>query len=59
VIASETGPGLAVAAVVAIAAIGMKTSLKALVDMGLKPVMLVVAETVFLAVLVLVVLAWK
>ena len=47
------------AAVVAIAAIGMKTSLKALVDMGLKPVMLVVAETVFLAVLVLVVLAWK
>jgi uncharacterized integral membrane protein (TIGR00698 family) len=45
--------------VTAIAAIGMKTSLKALVDMGLKPVMLVVAETVFLAVLVLVVLAWK
>jgi uncharacterized integral membrane protein (TIGR00698 family) len=45
--------------VTAIAAIGMKTSLKALVDMGLKPVMLVVAETVFLAVLVLAVLAWK
>jgi uncharacterized integral membrane protein (TIGR00698 family) len=45
--------------VTAIAAIGMKTSLKALVEMGLRPVMLVVAETVFLAVLVLVVLAWK
>jgi uncharacterized integral membrane protein (TIGR00698 family) len=45
--------------VTAIAAIGMKTSLKALVDMGLRPVILVVAETVFLAVLVLVVLAWK
>jgi uncharacterized integral membrane protein (TIGR00698 family) len=45
--------------VTAIAAIGMKTSLKALVDMGLKPVMLVLAETVFLAALVLGVLAWK
>jgi len=45
--------------VTAIAAIGMKTSLKALVDMGLKPVMLMVAETVFLAALVLVALAWK
>ena len=45
--------------VTAIAAIGMKTSLKALVDMGLRPVMLMVAETVFLAVLVLVALAWK
>jgi uncharacterized integral membrane protein (TIGR00698 family) len=39
--------------VTAIAAIGMKTSLKSLVAMGLKPVMLVVAETVFLAALVL------
>ncbi len=45
--------------VTAIAAIGMKTSLKSLVDMGLKSVMLVVAETVFLAALVLGVLAWK
>jgi uncharacterized integral membrane protein (TIGR00698 family) len=45
--------------VTAIAAIGMKTSLKALVDMGLRPVMLVLAETVFLAVLVLAVLTWK
>ncbi len=39
--------------VTAIAAIGMKTSLKALADMGLKPVLLIVAETVFLAALVL------
>jgi uncharacterized integral membrane protein (TIGR00698 family) len=45
--------------VTAIAAIGMKTSLKALVEMGLRPVLLMVAETVFLAVLVLAVLAWK
>ena len=37
--------------VTAIAAIGMKTSLKSLVDMGLKPVMLLVIETVFLAAL--------
>jgi uncharacterized integral membrane protein (TIGR00698 family) len=44
--------------VTAIAAIGMKTSLKSLVDMGLKPVMLVVVETLFLAALVVVVLAW-
>ena len=44
--------------VTAIAAIGMKTSLKSLVHMGMKPVMLVVAETVFLAALVLGVLAW-
>jgi uncharacterized integral membrane protein (TIGR00698 family) len=35
--------------VTAIAAIGMKTSLKSLVDMGLKPVALLVVETVFLA----------
>ena len=45
--------------VTAIAAIGMKTSLKSLVDMGLKPVMLLVIETVFLAALVLGALAWK
>ncbi len=45
--------------VTAIAAIGMKTSLKSLVDMGLKPVMLLLIETVFLAALVLGVLAWK
>jgi uncharacterized integral membrane protein (TIGR00698 family) len=46
--------------VAAIAAIGMKTSLRSLVDMGLRPVLLVVAETFFLAVLVLgVLLAWR
>jgi uncharacterized integral membrane protein (TIGR00698 family) len=45
--------------VTAIAAIGMKTSLKSLVDMGLKPVMLVVVETIFLAALVAGVLSWK
>jgi uncharacterized integral membrane protein (TIGR00698 family) len=39
--------------VTAIAAIGMKTSLKSLADMGLKPVLLIVAETLFLAALVL------
>jgi uncharacterized integral membrane protein (TIGR00698 family) len=45
--------------VTAIAAIGMKTSLKSLVDMGLRPVMLVVLETVLLAAMVLGVLLWK
>jgi uncharacterized integral membrane protein (TIGR00698 family) len=44
--------------VTAIAAIGMKTSLKSLVDMGLRPVMLVVIETLFLAGMVVGVLAW-
>jgi uncharacterized integral membrane protein (TIGR00698 family) len=45
--------------VMAIAAIGMKTSLKSLVDMGLKPVLLVVLETLLLAAAVLGALAWK
>jgi uncharacterized integral membrane protein (TIGR00698 family) len=45
--------------VTAIAAIGMKTSLKSLVDMGLKPVMLIVTETLFLAAMVIGVLVWK
>ena len=44
--------------VMAIAAIGMKTSLKSLVDMGFRPVMLVVLETLVLAAMVLGVLAW-
>lgn len=39
--------------VTAIAAIGMKTSLKSLADMGLKPVLLIVGETLFLGALVL------
>jgi len=36
----------------------MKTSLRSLVDMGMKPVMLVLLETLFLAALVLGALAW-
>lgn len=45
--------------VTAIAAIGMKTSLRSLVDMGLRPVALVVVETLLLAAMVLAVVAWK
>lgn len=45
--------------VTAIAAIGMKTSIKALVAMGLKPVMLVVTETLFLAALVMAAVHWR
>jgi len=44
--------------VTAISAIGMKTSLRSLVDMGLKPVMLMVGETIFLAAMVIGVLWW-
>ena len=44
--------------VVAIAALGMKTSLKAMADVGGRAIMLIVAETLFLAVLVLVILIW-
>jgi uncharacterized integral membrane protein (TIGR00698 family) len=44
--------------VTAIAAIGMKTSLRSLVDMGVKPVMLLACETLFLAAVVLAALAW-
>lgn len=44
------------ALVVAIAAIGMRTSLKELTVLGLKPVMLMVAETLFLAVVIVVVM---
>ena len=46
VIAGETSR---FALVLAIAAIGMRTSLKELTVLGLKPVMLMLAETVFLA----------
>jgi uncharacterized integral membrane protein (TIGR00698 family) len=45
--------------VTAIAAIGMKTSLRSLVDMGVKPVMLLAGETLFLATLVLLALALR
>jgi uncharacterized integral membrane protein (TIGR00698 family) len=44
--------------VAAIAAIGMKTQLKELATVGVKPVLLMLAETVFLAVLVLALLRW-
>lgn len=44
--------------VAAIAGIGMKTQLKELSTVGLKPVLLMVGETVFLALLVLVLLRW-
>ena len=44
--------------VAAIAAIGMKTQLKELATVGIKPVLLMLAETVFLAVLVLGLLRW-
>jgi uncharacterized integral membrane protein (TIGR00698 family) len=44
--------------VAAIAGIGMKTQLKELATVGLKPVLLMVGETVFLAALVLVLLRW-
>jgi uncharacterized integral membrane protein (TIGR00698 family) len=44
--------------VAAIAGIGMKTQLKELATVGLKPVLLMVAETLFLAALVLVLLRW-
>ncbi|QJR16623.1 YeiH family protein [Usitatibacter palustris] len=43
--------------VMAIAAIGMKTSLKSLVDMGMKPVLLLVVETLFLALIVMAAIA--
>jgi uncharacterized integral membrane protein (TIGR00698 family) len=46
------------ALVMAIAAIGMKTQLKDLVEVGIKPVALMVGETVFLAVLVLALMRW-
>jgi uncharacterized integral membrane protein (TIGR00698 family) len=44
--------------VAAIAAIGMKTQLKELATVGLKPVLLMVGETIFLVALVLVLLRW-
>jgi uncharacterized integral membrane protein (TIGR00698 family) len=44
--------------VAAIAAIGMKTQLKDVVAVGLKPVMLMLGETIFLAALVLAALRW-
>jgi uncharacterized integral membrane protein (TIGR00698 family) len=45
--------------VTAIAALGMKTSLKAMAEVGGRAIALIVAETVFLAVLVLAIVVWK
>lgn len=39
--------------VIAISALGMKTSLKSLAEVGLRPIALIVAETLFLALLIL------
>lgn len=44
--------------VIAISALGMKTRLKELASVGIKPVALMVGETVFLASLVLVLMRW-
>ena len=44
--------------VAAIAAIGMKTQLKELSTVGIKPIVLMVGETIFLAVVVLLLLRW-
>ncbi len=44
--------------VAAVAAIGMKTSLRDLATVGLKPVLLMLGETAFLAVLVLLMMHW-
>ncbi len=56
-----TGTGSSLASwflVAAMAGIGMKTQLRELVAVGLKPVLLMVGETVFLAVLVILMLQW-
>ncbi|WP_369959768.1 YeiH family protein [Pseudomonas benzenivorans] len=44
--------------VVAISALGMKTQLKELAAVGIKPILLMIGETVFLVVLVLLLLRW-
>ena len=44
--------------IAAIAAIGMKTQLKELSTVGIKPIVLIVGETIFLAVVVLLLLRW-
>lgn len=45
--------------VTAIAALGMKTSLKAMAEVGGPAMALIVVETVFLALLVLIVVLWR
>jgi uncharacterized membrane protein YadS len=44
--------------VVAISGLGMKTQLKELAAVGIKPILLMIGETVFLATLVLLLLHW-
>lgn len=44
--------------VIAISALGMKTQLKELATVGIKPIVLMVSETLFLAGLVLLMLRW-
>lgn len=44
--------------VAAIAAIGMKTQLREIVNVGLRPIVLIVGETIFLAALVLAMVRW-
>ncbi|MDD0843937.1 YeiH family protein [Pseudomonas sp. Gutcm_11s] len=44
--------------VVSIAALGMKTQLKELASVGIKPILLMLGETIFLVVLVLLLLHW-
>jgi uncharacterized integral membrane protein (TIGR00698 family) len=44
--------------VIAISALGMKTQLKELATVGLKPIVLMVGETIFLVVLVLLMMRW-
>ncbi|MCY1439241.1 hypothetical protein D9M71_554720 [compost metagenome] len=46
------------ALVVSISALGMKTQLKELASVGIKPILLMVGETVFLVALVLLLLHW-
>jgi uncharacterized integral membrane protein (TIGR00698 family) len=45
--------------VTAIAALGMKTSLKAMADVGGRAIALIVSETVFLAIFVLAIVVWR
>jgi uncharacterized membrane protein YadS len=45
--------------VTAIAALGMKTSLKAMADVGGRAIALIVSETVFLAIFVLTIVVWR
>jgi uncharacterized membrane protein YadS len=44
--------------VISISALGMKTQLKELATIGIKPILLMVGETVFLVALVLLLLHW-